>query len=338
MTVRYLEDFAVGQTFGSGRLRIDRRRIETFAAEFDPQPFHLDEQAARSTLFGGLAASGWHTAAVSMRLLVENELKPAGGIIGAGFDELRWPRPVRPDDELRVESEVLEVRPSQSRPNQGLLKLWMTTLNQNGEAVQVAIGYLLVQRRTDGNPVEYRQSPDIVRYTRSALHRRVRRCASVWPASSASGWPSTRTWSRNQSGPGTSRGSGTSPGGASNRPVMKVRGREAIVGSSSEARTPRKPLLMAKRDSTSCSRAPWYPSCSIRHKGSWGAANANADQSASVVNALLTLEAQIFERVICLYFPRSVGTEANLAMCTIAERLVVRLPAAAQGNTRVFAD
>ena len=154
MTGRYLEDFAVGQTFGSGRRRIEKRRIETFAAEFDPQPFHLDEQAARNTLFGGLAASGWHTAALSMRLLVESELKPAGGIIGAGFDELRWPRPVRPDDELRVESEVLEVRPSQSRPNEGLLKLRMTTLNQNGEAVQVAIGYLLVQRRPDGNPVE----------------------------------------------------------------------------------------------------------------------------------------------------------------------------------------
>jgi acyl dehydratase len=154
MTVRYLEDFAVGQTFGSGRLRIEKQRIETFAAEFDPQPFHLDEQAARNTLFGGLAASGWHTAAVSMRLLVESELKPAGGIIGAGFDELRWPRPVRPDDELRVDSAVLEVRPSQSRPNQGLLKLRMTTLNQNGKAVQVAIGYLLVQRRPDGNPVE----------------------------------------------------------------------------------------------------------------------------------------------------------------------------------------
>ena len=147
MTVRYLEDFAVGQTFGSGRLRIEKQRIETFAAEFDPQPFHLDEQAARNTLFGGLAASGWHTAAVSMRLLVESELKPAGGIIGAGFDELRWPRPVRPDDELRVASEVLEVRPSQSRPEQGLLKLRTTTLNQNGEAVQVAVGYLLVPRR-----------------------------------------------------------------------------------------------------------------------------------------------------------------------------------------------
>ena len=154
MTGRYLEDFAAGQTFGSGRLRIEKQRIETFAAEFDPQPFHLDEQAARNTLFGGLEASGWHTAAVSMRLLAESELKPAGGIIDAGFDELRWPRPIRPDDELRVESEVLEVRPSQARPNQGLLKLRMTTLNQNGEAVQVAIGYLLVQRRPDGNPVE----------------------------------------------------------------------------------------------------------------------------------------------------------------------------------------
>ena len=147
MTDRYLEDFAVGQTFGSGRLRIDRERIETFAAEFDPQPFHLDEETAHSTIFGGLAASGWHTAAVTMRLLVESELKPAGGIIGAGFDELRWPRPVRPGDELRVESEVLEVRPSKSRPEQGLIKVRTTTLNQNGEAVQVAIGYLLVPRR-----------------------------------------------------------------------------------------------------------------------------------------------------------------------------------------------
>ena len=147
MTGRYLEDLAVGQTFGSGRLRIEKQRIETFAAEFDPQPFHLDEQAARNTLFGGLAASGWHTAALSMRLLVESELKPAGGIIGAGFDELRWPRPVRPDDELRVESEVLEVRPSKSRPDQGLIKVQTTTLNQHGEAVQVLIGNLVVRRR-----------------------------------------------------------------------------------------------------------------------------------------------------------------------------------------------
>jgi len=147
MTERYLEDFAVAQTFGSGRLRVDKERIKTFAAEFDPQPFHLDEDAARDTIFRGLAASGWHTAAMTMRLLVQSELKPAGGIVGAGFDDFRWPRPVRPGDELRVESEILEVRPSKSRPDQGLIKVRTTTLNQNGEAVQVSIGNLLVPRR-----------------------------------------------------------------------------------------------------------------------------------------------------------------------------------------------
>ena len=147
MNERYLEDFAAGQTFGSGRLRVDADRIKSYAAEFDPQPFHLDEQAARNSLFRGLAASGWHTAAITMRLLVESELKPAGGIVGAGFDELRWPRPVRPGDELRVESEVLEVRPSKSRPEQGMIKVRTTTLNQNGEAVQVSVGNLVVPRR-----------------------------------------------------------------------------------------------------------------------------------------------------------------------------------------------
>ena len=111
MTERYLEDLAVGQTFGSGRLRIDAARIKSFAAEFDPQPFHLDEAAAERSILRGLAASGWHTAALTMRLLNDGEFKPAGGIVGAGFDELKWPRPVRPGDELRVESEILEVRP-----------------------------------------------------------------------------------------------------------------------------------------------------------------------------------------------------------------------------------
>jgi acyl dehydratase len=147
MTGLYLEDFAVGQTFRSGRLLIDKERIKTFSAEFDPQPFHLDEEAARDTIFGGLAASGWHTAAVTMRLLVESELKPAGGIVGAGFDEFRWTRPVRPGDELRVESEVLEVRPSRSHQDQGLIKVRTTTLNQNDEAVQVTVGSLVVPRR-----------------------------------------------------------------------------------------------------------------------------------------------------------------------------------------------
>jgi acyl dehydratase len=143
----YLEDFAVGQTYGSGHLRIEADRIKSFAAEFDPQPFHLDEQAARKTMFGGLAASGWHTAAHTMRLLVESELKPAGGIVGAGFDEMRWPLPVRPGDELHVQSEIMEIRPSKSRPNQGLIKVRTTTFNQKGEAVQVSVGNLVVLRR-----------------------------------------------------------------------------------------------------------------------------------------------------------------------------------------------
>ena len=146
---RYLEDFVAGQIFGSARLRIDADQIKKFAAEFDPQPFHLDEKAARASIFQGLAASGWHTAALTMRLLVDSELKPAGGLVGAGFDEFRWPRPVRPGDELRVESEVLEVRPSKSRPGQGLVKVRMTTLNQNGEAVQILIANIVVPRRQD---------------------------------------------------------------------------------------------------------------------------------------------------------------------------------------------
>jgi acyl dehydratase len=145
--VRYLEDFEPGQKFASGVLSVEAERIKSFAAEFDPQPFHQDENAARNSFFKGLAASGWHTAAMTMRLLVDSELAPAGGIIGAGFDEMRWPRPVRPGDELHVESEVLEVRPSKSRPDQGLIKVRTTTLNQNDEPVQVFVGNLIVLRR-----------------------------------------------------------------------------------------------------------------------------------------------------------------------------------------------
>lgn len=152
MTERYLDDFTVGQTFRSGRLRIDAEQITRFASEFDPQPFHLDDKAARDTMFRGLAASGWHTAALTMRLLVEGELKPAGGIVGAGIDELRWPRPVRPGDELRVESEVLEVRPSKSRPEQGMIKVRSTTLNESGEAVQIFVGNLVVLRKPPALP------------------------------------------------------------------------------------------------------------------------------------------------------------------------------------------
>lgn len=148
MIERYLEDFTVGQTFGSGRLRVDEEQIRRFACEFDPQAFHLDAQAARNTIFGGLAASGWHTAALTMRLLVDSEFRPAGGIVGAGVEALRWPRPVRPGDKLRVESEVLDVRPSKSRPEQGVIKVRTTTFNGDGEAVQVFVGNLVVLRRS----------------------------------------------------------------------------------------------------------------------------------------------------------------------------------------------
>jgi Acyl dehydratase len=148
MNIQYIEDLAPGQKYGSGRLTVEPERIKAFAAEFDPQPFHLDEAAARDTLFRGLAASGWHTAALTMRLLVDGEFRPAGGILGAGFEELRWPKPVRPGDELHIESEILEVRISKSRPDQGIVKVRTTTFNQADEPVQVFTANLIVQRRT----------------------------------------------------------------------------------------------------------------------------------------------------------------------------------------------
>jgi acyl dehydratase len=143
---RYLEDFAPGQTFASAAVTVDARQIKAFAAEFDPQPFHLDESAASTSFFGELVASGWHTAALTMKLLVGSELQIAGGLIGAGT-ELKWPRPVRPGDTLRVVSEVLEVRPSQSRPQQGIIKVRSTTLNQRAEPVQILIASMVVPSR-----------------------------------------------------------------------------------------------------------------------------------------------------------------------------------------------
>jgi acyl dehydratase len=147
MTKYYLEDFAVGQTFNSGNKRVEKDEIFAFAKEFDPQPYHLDEKAAQQSPFGGLAASGWHTAAMTMRLMVDGEFKPAGGILGVGFDELSWPRAVRPGDQLHVRSEILDVRPSKSRPDRGMIRVRNTTLNQNDEVVQVFTGNLLVPRR-----------------------------------------------------------------------------------------------------------------------------------------------------------------------------------------------
>jgi acyl dehydratase len=144
----YLEDFTVGQRHTTAKRRVDAEAIKAFAAEFDPQPFHLDETAAAASLFGGLAASGWHTAALTMRLLVDSPMKPAGGIVGAWAEELKWPRPVRAGDEITVEIEVLDVRRSRSKPGQGFVKCRSTTVNQHGEPVQVLTMNLLVQARS----------------------------------------------------------------------------------------------------------------------------------------------------------------------------------------------
>jgi len=142
----YFEDFTPGRIFNSGSVVVDAGAIKAYAAQFDPQPFHLDEDTAKDTLFAGLVASGWHTVSMTMRLLVDGGLPIAGGIIGAGADEIRWPRATRPGDTLRVQSEVLEARPSKSRPDQGLIRVRMTTLNQNDEPVQIMIGSLVVPR------------------------------------------------------------------------------------------------------------------------------------------------------------------------------------------------
>lgn len=150
----HLEDFSEGQHFaGTTRIRVDADQVIAFATEFDPQPFHLDDAAAADSVFGGLAASGWHTAAITMRLLCDSTFRPAGGIVGMGFDELRWPRPVRPGDELRVDVEVLAVRPSTSRPSQGIVTTSTTTLNQHDQPVQISVGRVLVTRRPPAAPI-----------------------------------------------------------------------------------------------------------------------------------------------------------------------------------------
>jgi acyl dehydratase len=149
---RFFEDFAVGQRFTSGTAVVTAEAIKSFAASFDPQPFHLDEAAARDGFFAGLAASGWHTAAIVMRLIVESDLRPAGGVIGAGVEELRWPKAVRPGDVLRVEGEVVEVRGSRSRPEIGIVKIRATCFNQAGEPVQHSTAALVVRRRTGTAP------------------------------------------------------------------------------------------------------------------------------------------------------------------------------------------
>ena len=141
----YLDDLQVGQRFTSRTLLVDEAEVKAFASRFDPQPFHLDEIAARDSLFSGLVASGWHTAAMTMRMLVES-LPLAGGLIGAG-GELSWPRPTRPGDILRVEIEIMEIVPSRSRPDRGVALTRIVTRNQRGEEVQIFVAKLIVPRR-----------------------------------------------------------------------------------------------------------------------------------------------------------------------------------------------
>ena len=142
----YLEDLHVGQRFASRTYAVDEAQIKAFAGQFDPQPFHLDDATAKGTLFGGLAASGWHTAAITMRLLVDGGAPIAGGIVGAG-GELAWPKPTRPGDILQVRSEILDVTPSRSRADRGTVTVRSETLNQRGDIVQTLTAKLIVPRR-----------------------------------------------------------------------------------------------------------------------------------------------------------------------------------------------
>jgi len=143
----HFEDLTPGLKFKTGTRTLDAQAIIAFARDYDPQPFHTDAEAAKNSFFGQLVASGWHTMAVTMRLLVDGEFKPAGGVIGGGVDEFRWPIPVCPGDTLSVVSEVVESRPSKSRPDIGLVRVRHTTVNQRGETVQTFIANHVVQRR-----------------------------------------------------------------------------------------------------------------------------------------------------------------------------------------------
>jgi acyl dehydratase len=142
----FLEDVQVGQRFVSGLHTIDAPQIVKFAREFDPQPFHVDPEAGARSFFKGLVASGWHTGAITMRLLVDGELQLAGGMIGGG-GELTWPNATRPGDTLQVHSEVVAITPSRSKPDRGTITLRSETRNHRGEVVQVLTSRLIVPRR-----------------------------------------------------------------------------------------------------------------------------------------------------------------------------------------------
>jgi acyl dehydratase len=142
----YLEDISAGMRFAAEPVIISEPEMIAFAKQFDPQPFHPDPEAAKHTVFKGLAASGWHTMGLTMRLLIEGAAPIAGGVIGFG-GEISWPKPTRPGDELSVESEVIDVTPSRSKPNQGVITLRTVTKNQHGETVLILTSKNLVFKR-----------------------------------------------------------------------------------------------------------------------------------------------------------------------------------------------
>ncbi|WP_353857646.1 MaoC family dehydratase [Azospirillum formosense] len=150
--MRYLDDLTPGDRFTGGPVTVTEEDIVAFARQFDPQPFHLDPEAARDSLFGGLAASGWHTAGLTMRMIVTGDGALAGGFVGMGVEDIRWPKPTRPGDALRIESEILEVRVSAKRADRGIARVRTTTLNQDGAIVQQMTANLLVLRRPAADP------------------------------------------------------------------------------------------------------------------------------------------------------------------------------------------
>ncbi|MGE5477302.1 MAG: MaoC family dehydratase [Bacteroidales bacterium] len=143
----YLEDLHEGRVFGSAAYAVTAENIKEFASQWDPQVFHLDEAGAEPTFFQGLAASGWHTACVTMRLLITGDFKPANGVIGAGIEELKWHRPVRPGDVLTVRAEVLEARPMRSKPGYGIARVRVETLDADAKPVQTFLTPLVIQAR-----------------------------------------------------------------------------------------------------------------------------------------------------------------------------------------------
>ncbi len=147
MPERYYDDLKIGDRFDSESFPVTERAIVEFASQFDPQQFHLDAEFATRTIFEGLTASGWHTAAISMRLFVRR-LGFTDGAIGLGVDEMRWPTAVRPGDVLRVETEILDLRGSKSKPDFGIVRLRNTTRNQKNEIVQTMLASALVRKRS----------------------------------------------------------------------------------------------------------------------------------------------------------------------------------------------